>query len=322
MNLKRKLFYICLSVCTLMTILCISILEGTTNKNNNNMPRKKIGAIYMTMNNPYFNVIHKEVEAVVTEKGDTIITRDSALDAEMQLRQMEDLIEQDVDVILLNAVDWKGILPGLKKARAAHIPVLAVDAEVYDSEYVEGMITSDNYEAGVIAARDMMKRLPGGNILILIQGNNKSARDRIDGFVETLNQSKWQYKIIDELECSGQLEIAQPLVEEVVKRGEHIDAVMALNDPSALGAMAALDAAGILDDVIVYGVDGAPEAKMMINDSKMTGTIAQSPTETGRMAVQFLYDIMDGKTIKKKTILPVTLITHDNIESFNLSSWE
>ncbi len=276
----------------------------------------------MTMNNPYFEVINKEIIAGVEDNGDLIITRDSDLDPERQIRQIESMIKEKVDIIILNPVDWKEILPALKKARDSGIPVLIVDAEVYDMEYVSGAIVSDNYQAGVMAARDLMKRRKEANILFMIQSNNKSAKDRIDGFKETLDQANWKYQIVDELECMGQLEIAQPLVEEVLEKTTDIDVVMALNDPSALGAMAALDQKDLLSKVLVYGVDGAPEAKAMISDGKMTATIAQSPTQTGKLAVEYLYDILNGKEVKEKTVLPVTIITMENIENYNVYTWE
>ncbi len=276
----------------------------------------------MTMNNPYFEIINKEIIAGVEDNGDVIITRDSDLDSGRQIRQIETLIEEKVDIIVLNPVDWKKVLPALKKAKDSGIPVLAVDAEVYDKEYVSGVIVSNNYQAGVMAAQDLMKRRKEGKILFMIQSNNKSASDRIDGFKKTLEEANWNYEIVDELECMGQLEIAQPLVEKVLEQRKDIDVVMALNDPSALGAMAALDQKGLLSDVLVYGVDGAPSAKTMIRDGKMTATIAQSPTHIGKLAVDYLYDILDGKEVGEKTVLPVTMITQENIDNYNVYAWE
>ena len=112
------------------------------------------------------------------------------------------------------------------------------------------------------------------------------------------------------------------MVEEVLKKRKDIDVVMALNDPSALGAMAALDAAGMLSDVLVYGVDGAPEAKSMIANGKMTGTAAQSPTRTGKIAVEYAYKILEGEKDLPPKIIPVTLITRENIDEYPLSNWE
>ena len=276
----------------------------------------------MTMNNPYFEVINEEVKAVVESRGDVLETRDSAMDAKVQAKQVERFIEEKVDCILINAVDWKNIGVSLGKAKKAGIPVIAVDTLVYNQSLVDGTVVSNNYEAGQQCARDLMRRRKSGKILFLVQSENKSAIDRIKGFKETLEKAGWKYEDAGDLECKGQLEVAQPLVENVLNKTKDIDVVMALNDPSAMGAMAALDAQHMLSEVLVYGADGSPEAKTMIYENRMTATSAQSPQMTGKKTVEMLYDILDGKTAEKQFIVPVTLITKDNVNEYSLSGWQ
>ena len=319
---KKRLTLLGIAALLLLIVGCVGLLIFSRNRSKEGEPQKRIGALYMTMNNPYFEVINEQVKAVVKNNGDVMITRDSAMDAEMQDRQIEELIEEGVDALLINAVDWKNIGDSLDKAKKAGVPIIAVDTEVYDDDLVDGTVISDNYHAGELCAQNLMMKRQSGKILFLVQNTNKSAVDRIQGFKDTLAESGWEYENVVELECLGQLEVAQPLVEEVLQSRQDIDVVMALNDPSALGAMAALDAVGMLSDVLVYGVDGTPEAKTMISEQKMTATAAQSPMKTGATVASMLYDLLDKKKIDKKTVLPVTLITEDNIEQFSLNGWE
>ena len=309
---KRRLTRAAAAVLAILLAACAGLLVYSRNKNIQGETQKKIGAVYMTMNNPYFNVVNEKIKSVVRSRGDVMVTRDSALDSEMQNRQIEAFVQDGVDAILVNAVDWIKVEPALADARAAGILVIAVDALVRDSSLVDGSIISDNYQAGVLCAKD----------LFLIQETNRSAVDRIQGFKDTLDAAGWPYEVVDELDCKGQLEIAQPLVEQLLVDGAQMDVVMGLNDPSALGAMAALDAAGRLPDVLVYGVDGAPEAKTMIYEKRMTATAAQSPLQTGEETAELLYKVLDGREIPKETVIPVRLITQENIGLFNLSSWE
>lgn len=298
------------------------LLFFSRNKNEDGKPIKTIGALYMTMNNPYFEVINEEVKAVVESRGDVLETRDSAMDAKVQAKQVERFIEEKVDCILINAVDWKNIGASLEKAKKAGIPVIAVDTLVYNQSLVDGTVVSNNYEAGQQCAQDLMKRRKSGKILFLVQSENKSAIDRIKGFKETLEKAGWKYEDVGDLECKGQLEVAQPLVENVLNKTKDIDVVMALNDPSAMGAMAALDAQHMLSEVLVYGADGSPEAKTMIYENRMTATSAQSPQMTGKKTVEMLYNILDGKTAEKQFTVPVTLITKDNVDEYSLSGWQ
>ena len=298
------------------------LLFFSRNKNEDGKPIKTIGALYMTMNNPYFEVINEEVKAVVESRGDVLETRDSAMDAKVQAKQVERFIKEKVDCILINAVDWKNIGASLEKAKKAGIPVIAVDTLVYNQSLVDGTVISNNYEAGQQCAQDLMKRRKSGKILYKVQSENKSAIDRIKGFKETLEKAGWKYEDVGDLECKGQLEVAQPLVENVLNKTKDIDVVMALNDPSAMGAMAALDAQHMLSEVLVYGADGSPEAKTMIYENRMTATSAQSPQMTGKKTVEMLYNILDGKTAEKQFIVPVTLITKDNVDEYSLSGWQ
>lgn len=321
-RVKKIILYVGYVSVAVVFAISIMLLFCSRNKNETGKAKRTIGASYMTMNNPYFEVINEEIKAVVENKGDVLETRDSAMDAEVQAEQVEGFIDEKVDCILINAVDWKAIGSSLKKAKKAGISVIAVDTLVYDQNLVDGIVVSDNYKAGAQCAKDLMKRKKGGKILFLIQSENKSAIDRINGFKETLEKAGWNYENIGDIECKGQLEVSQPLVENILNKTKDIDVVVALNDPSAMGAMAALDAEHMLSDVLVYGADGSPEAKTMIYKNRMTATAAQSPRITGKKTVEMLYKILAGKPVESQYIVPVRLITRDNVEDYSLSGWQ
>ena len=322
MQVKKIILYVGYVSVAVVFAISIMLLFYSRNKNETGKAKRTIGASYMTMNNPYFEVINEEIKAVVENKGDVLETRDSAMDAEVQAEQVEGFIDEKVDCILINAVDWKAIGSSLKKAKKAGIPVIAVDTLVYDQSLVDGIVVSDNYKAGAQCAKDLMKRKKKGKILFLVQSENKSAIDRIKGFKETLEKAGWNYENIGDIECKGQLEVSQPLVENVLTKTKDIDVVVALNDPSAMGAMAALDAEHMLSDVLAYGADGSPEAKTMIYKNRMTATAAQSPRITGKKTVEMLYKILAGKPVESQYIVPVRLITRDNVEEYSLSGWQ
>lgn len=319
---KKAVLCVGYTIVAVLFAVSVMLMFSSRNKNESDKPKRTIGALYMTMNNPYFEVINEEIKAVVESRGDVLETRDSGMDADEQAKQVERFIDEKVDCILINAVDWKKIDTSLEKAKEADIPVIAVDTLVYNQGLVDGTVVSNNYQAGKQCAQDLMKRRKTGKILFLVQSENKSAIDRIKGFKETLENAGWKYENVGELECKGQLEVSQPLVESVLNKTKDIDVVMALNDPSAMGAMAALDAEGMLSDVLVYGADGSPEAKTMIYENKMTATSAQSPRTTGKKTVEMLYKIFEGKEKQKQYIVPVTLITKDNVDEYSLSGWQ
>lgn len=283
--------------------------------------RKKFGATYMTTNNRFYEIINDEIRSVVESNGDILVTRDADLDKDKQTQQIYEFIKLKVKAIFINPVDWKQIKPALVAAKNAGIPVIVVDTPVYDNELVSCTVMSDNYGAGVQCARYLMKMKFKANIMLIGHSKAKSGIDRIKGFADTISSNK-QYKIVAEGDSEGQLDKAMPLVNNLIKKHPDVDAIMALNDQSALGALAALKENGLLGKVMVFGVDGSPEAKTMIHDGFMTATSAQFPSKIGHIAAEKAYDILKGKRLKKDVIVPITLISKENVLQYEMSGWK
>lgn len=278
------------------------------------------GATYMTMNNPFYEVINNELRKEIEQNGDELIVRNPELDTDKQNEQIEEFISKKVDGIFVNPIDSKK-LPSLESARKAGIPVIAIDASVDNTDLIDCVIESDNYNAGVLCAQNMMKRMQSANIVLLKHSTVESAASRIQGFVDTIKDYP-QYQIIDSAECEGQLERAMPLMQTILKNHLNVDVVMALNDPSALGALAAIESLN-RQDIIVYGVDGTPDLKSLIKQSSLiAGTAAQSPLMFGKLSAKKMYDILQRKDIPKIIEVPVTMITKDNIDSYSVKGWQ
>lgn len=282
---------------------------------------KVFGVSYMTMNNPFYKIINNEILKVVEKNNDTLITLDPELDVDKQNEQIYKFIDQKVDGIFINPIDFEQIEPALQAAKRANIPVIIIDAPVSDESLVNCTIVSDNYDAGVQCAKDMMERLDSANIVLLKHTTAKSAKERIEGFLSVIDNNE-KYKVINEAECDGQLEIAMPKMQEIIEEIPDIDVVMALNDPSALGALAALEKNN-KNDVMVYGIDGTPEIKALIGRNQMiVGTVAQSPIKMGQIAVENMYNILNGKKIEKNIIIPISLINKENLFKYDEDRWQ
>lgn len=286
-----------------------------------NADQTLFGATYMTMNNPFFIALNDGIEEIVEANGDKLIAFDPALDQAKQIAQIEDMISRGVKVIFLNPVDWKGVRPALEAARDAGIYIVNVDAPVYDQELVDAIVASDNYNAGVLVAEDVMKKMDSANIVLLEHPTAKSAIDRTQSFVDT-TEGMNNYKIIARQSSNGQIEQAMPVMENIIQAHKDIDVVMGLNDPTAMGALAALEAAQRDKDVLIYGVDGAPEAKQLIKDGRITATVAQSPINIGKNAAEIAYKLLDGEDVEHLTLVPVLLIDKSNVDEYGTDGWQ
>lgn len=317
-NRKLVLIVILMQFFSILLFGCAVFNDAKT---TNDSSPKKFGSTYMTMNNPYFDILNDGIKEVVEANGDFLITRDPAQDQEKQNEQIYDMIKEGVSAIFLNPVDWKEVKPALVACKEANIPVFNVDTLVYDKEYVVSAIASDNYNAGVQCAKDMMSKLDSADIIILDEPIVNSIIQRIQGFTDTIAGND-NYKVIVQEAASGELEVAMKVMNHILETGVTFDVVMGGNDPTAIGAVAALESQHMDKDILIYGVDGSPDGKMMIKEGYLVGTSAQQPSAIGTIAAEVAYHYLNGEEVEENIVVPVTLVTKDNLNDFAIDGWQ
>lgn len=283
--------------------------------------RIAFGATYMTMNNPYYQVIDIQLRSEIEKRGDVLLTRDAAMDQTRQNEEIRDLIEAGAKAIFLTPVEWDTSEEGLRIAAKAHVPVIVVDAPVRNAELAACSVLSDNYRAGVLCAEHLLKARDSAKILLLEHITARSGAERIRGFLDTI-RGRDGFVVVGAGESDGQIENAMPVMETLLERSPDADTVMALNDPSAFGAMAAIEGAGLMDRFLVYGVDGSPEAKALVRDRLMTATCAQFPYKIAEEAVRQAYAAIDGGCKEREIIVPVALLTEKNVGLYATTGWQ
>ena len=123
-------------------------------------------------------------------------------------------------------------------------------------------------------------------------------------------------EILDTQECKGTAEGGRPVMVDMLGRFPNLNAVFAINDPSALGAISALESAGKLNDVTVVTVDGSKEGIAAIKAGKLLSTSAQFPAEIGKVAAEKMYEHLEGKSVEKDIKIRVELVTKENSNAF------
>lgn len=279
------------------------------------------GYTSMTQNNPFFIVLEEAIREKVEANGDELITLNPAMDVALQINQVEDMIAQGIDAIFLNPVDWEGIRPALQMLKDAGIPIINYDTEVKDFEYVTAYVGSDNKNAGRVAGLDLVERFPeGGNIVILDSPTMNSINDRVAGFMEAIEGHN--FKVVAQQDAKGDLETALGITEDILQAHSDIIAIFGGNDPSALGALAAVKAAN-RTNIAIYGVDGSPDAKAAIAEGgAFVGSGAQSPISIGQISVDVAYKILNGEEYEKRTPVETFLINADNVEEYGIDGWQ
>ena len=280
-----------------------------------------IGASYMTMNNEFYEILNEQISHRVEAEGDRLILRNPALSVSRQVEQIGKMLDEGISVLILTPVDSDGLTDILKKARQQGVKIIVVDSNVSDEQLVDCTIVSDNYRAGCLLGDYLVQNKENSKVVILTHEAATSGRERVQGFLDTIGGHEG-IEVVEKVPCEGQLEIAMPQMEKLIEQGKEFDSVFCLNDPSSLGAAAALETKGLLDKVDIYGIDASPDAKQLIYEGKMRASVAQFPSRIGEEAANAIYDLLDGKEVKSYISVPVELVTKENVEYYNVDRWQ
>jgi ribose transport system substrate-binding protein len=282
---------------------------------------RTFGFTSMRISNPFFALIEQTIREEVEKNGDKLISVDPDMDSQKQISQIEELIAQKIDAIFINPVDWEAIKPALVSLDRANIPVINYDAEVRDMDLVDAYVGSDNRNAGYVCGLDLVKRLPnGGPIAILDCPAMRSLRDRIDGFNDAIAGKG--FTVVFLRDAMGNSVDGRRYTEELLRSNTRVLAIMGGNDPTALGAYAACRAAN-RTNILIYGVDGSPLAKAAIAErGQFAGTGAQSPINIAKISVELAYKILNKKPYDKKVPVKTFMINQENIDDYDIDSWQ
>ncbi len=238
---------------------------------------KSVGLTVGDMANPFFVAMGKGTEDAVKKINPSakVTALSTKYDLNTQVGQIENFIANKVDLILVNAVDPKAIAPVLKKARDAGIVVVAVDVGAEGADYT---VMSDNVAAGANACDYIAKKLNNkGNVVIVNGPPVTSVVDRVVGCKQVL--AKTQIKILsDNQDAKGSRDGGMAVMQDLLTANPKIDAVFAINDPTAIGAELAIKQAK-RTGIFITAVDGAPDAVVALKDPKslLEGSSAQNP---------------------------------------------
>lgn len=310
-------------VCIISMVMGIGLTGCTltSNETEGHTPRL-FGATYMTRNNPFFDVLNESILEVVEANGDILISRDPLQDQQKQNAQILEMIDEGIECLFLNPVDWEEVKPALIACREAGVPVFNIDTQVKDKEYVISIIETDNYQAGVLCAQDMMRRVGEAKILVLDNPIQMSITYRVQGFLDTIAGHP-EYEVVYQEAAAGELEVgAQVTASQVLEKGIEFNVVLGGNDPTALGALAALQQYHAEEGVLIYGIDGSPDFKTMLDIAYVTATSMQSPKSIGTTAAEMAYRYLDGEEVEPYISIEPVLITSENISEFEINAWQ
>jgi galactofuranose transport system substrate-binding protein len=245
----------------------------------------KVGFAQTESNNPWRIAETQSMKDIAGKCNWDLVYTDAAGSAAKQVADVESMIAQKVDVIVLAPREEKPLIPAVMKAKKAGIPVILVDRNVDQKSAAAGrdyvtFIGSDFVDQGRRAAEWLIKATGGKATIVELEGTTGSspANDRKKGF-DSAVKSQPGMKIVASQSGDFARDKGRQVMQTLLQAHPDLTAVYAHNDEMAIGAIAALEAAGKKpgQDVIVVSIDGTKDALTAIVGGKMGATVQSSP---------------------------------------------
>lgn len=281
-----------------------------------------IGYSALTLTNPFFKVIADTMKEEAANHGYEVIVVSGERDVKKQADQVNEFIVKGVAAIVLNPCDSQSIGPAIQKANEAGIPVFTNDIK-YDGDAgkVVCHVATDNYQGGKLAGKAMVDLLgdTGGKAAILHFPQAESCQLRVKGFREVVDAhnetpGKPKIEIVTTLDGGGVRDEGFKAAKDAVEANPDLAAIFAINDPSGLGARAALEAANKADQVRIIAFDGQPIGKQAILEGKIHCDPIQFPDRIGSVTIEQIVKYFNGDDVEPEILIPSELYYQKDAE--------
>jgi erythritol transport system substrate-binding protein len=311
------------SVAPLSALLCTVVAIGcSSSKDSAEAPsgQKRIAIITPSHDNPFFKAEAEAAAERAKALGYEVLVNSHDDDANRQDQLYDLAIARKVSAIILDNAGADASIAAVEKAKRAGIRSILIDREINATGVALAQIVSNNYQGAMLGAEEFV-RLMGerGDYFELVgreSDTNASVRSR--GYHDVLDKYPGLRRVGRQSANWDQREAFQK-TETMIQGHREIKGVIAGNDTMALGAMAALKAAG-LNHVIVVGFDGSPDAIASIKAKEMRATVLQPAAAIARMAVEQAHRLLtSGATGQpEKQAIDCELVTLANADQFGI----
>lgn len=267
-----------------------------------------IGVSLLTRTHPFYQDLEDGLQAEAQKHGYRLLIQAGEFDVARQKDQVENFLVRGVDAIVLCPCDSRSIGTSVRAANAAGIPVFTADIAVLaDQAEVVCHVASDNAAGGRLAAQALATALDGaGEVAIIDHPEVESVIQRVTGFEEELRRHP-DLHIVAKLPGRGTKDIAFRTAEDILQSHPGLAGIFGINDDSALGALAAVEKAGKLGQIVIVGFDAVPEARAAIDAGKIYADVVQQPWEIGRATIAAVAAYLSGQAVPRETFVPCQL---------------
>jgi ribose transport system substrate-binding protein len=252
------------------------------------------------------------------------VVLDAGGDVARQIAQVEDLIQQDVDAIIIWPTNGEAVIPAVRKAHSAGIPVIVTNSNIAEQgfDFVKSFSGPDNITQGARSAEIMCEKFTEMGIqdeaqIVQISGQPgyTTAIERAKGFEDRLPEVCPNVTLLETQPGDWNREKSQTVMEAFLVKYDDIDGVYAGDDNMGVGALNAAKAAG-RDGIIFVGATNFSVGYEAMERGEYWGSIYQSPVDDAEAALQTAIDVLEGKEVPFLNYFDTPKITQDNMGDF------
>jgi ribose transport system substrate-binding protein len=300
--------------------------DTTAVVNRTDLSKIKVGYCTPSLNAPFYVVLSQYVQNFSEGYGMKFVSADGQDDIIKQITSIEDLIAAGVNVLILNPLDHKALVPAVNAAVKSGVPVFIVDSAIDPgAEYITS-IQANNMANGELIGEWIVNKMGKTRIkAALISGSqgNPVGKEKRLGFIRGFSEAQLMNKGSVDLTIVSQgwgnwtNNGGLKAMEDILVAYPDINLLVAENDAMGMGALKAINESGKAANIIVAGFDGQKEAYELINEGKFGATALNSPRELARLVVEAVVKYLNGeRQIDKVIYTPAVLITKDNVDKY------
>ena len=278
----------------------------------------RVAFVMKTLNHPFFLDMQRGAQEAAAGAGVQVVVQaaEREIDVEKQVQIIENLLQTGIRALIVTPSGSREIATAIAKANRANIPVVVVDTRVdpkaaADNKLqIASFIGSDNYEGGRIAG-DYLANVSGGKARVaVLEGipGHETGDSRLRGFRDAVAKHPGM-SIVASQPANWERDQGFTVFQNMLQAHPTLDAVFACSDLMALGAIEAIAAAGRSGAIRVVGFDALDDARKAIEGGRMEASVAQSPRDMGRIAVESVGRLLKGESVSPDQKVPIELIT-------------
>ncbi len=308
--MKRVSYYAC--------VLLAGLMAGCNQSEKSGSGEKQlvIGATMLSMQNEFVVNVADAMEAKAKDLDVKLIVVDAERSALKQVEQVESFIAQGVDAIFLTPWEVEASSPAVKLAQNAKIPIINVNSETTAAP--TAFVGSDDEESARIAMKYIAEKLGGkGNVLMMHGFMGQAAQIKRDKGAKEILKATPGLTLLAEQSGEWDRAKAMSLTENWIQSyGSKINAIFAQNDEMGMGAVKALEAAGLKNKILVVSVDAIPDALQAVKKGSLDATVFQDAKQQGGEAIATAVKAIKAEKFETKVMIPFKLVTKDNVMEF------